>query len=380
MNRLNSKNARRLVAVSLAAIAIAYGWHWLKPSSNRIDKVPATPQELPAISPSTYLNTKASVTFVGEKACVECHSDAVRSYRQTAHSQALHSVDVLKEPPDHEFYDASSKRWYRVYRHEGQLWHRESIRTASGEELVLAEYPMRWVIGSGRFSRSYLVEADGFLIESPVTWYTSRPGWNLSPGYDRNNSSFERPAEIRCISCHVGRAETLDGSPHRIRFHSQAIDCERCHGPGSLHVEQRNSEKQFADGLDPTIVHPGRLDRERGEAICAQCHLHSAAVVDIRNRRLSDFRPGFRLNDFSIPYGLKTPSESMHVVGHVEQMRLSRCYQASDSLTCITCHDPHNKPTPEDRLQRYRSACLTCHSVQACGINEAERLQKKLRR
>jgi predicted CXXCH cytochrome family protein len=58
----------------------------------------------------------------------------------------------------------------------------------------------------------------------------------------------------------------------------------------------------------------------------------------------------------------------MTVVGHVEQMHLSRCYQGSDTLTCLTCHDPHGEPRPEDRTAYYRSVCLGCHRPEHCTV------------
>ncbi len=334
------------------------------------DKI-TSPAPIPT---SRFLNTSSDASFVGRQACAECHADQDRSYQQTAHSLALAPIDPDDEPEDCEFHAPSADRWYRVFRKEKQLWHRESFRTTDGEEHILAEYPMRWVIGSGRFSKSYLAEADGFLIQSPVTWYNARPGWDLSPGYEQYNSSFERTTEIRCLLCHVGRAEPLAGSFHRVKIHTQAIDCERCHGPGSIHVAMRGSEAQM-DGPDLSIVHPARLDREHSEAICAQCHLHGAAMIDIRGRSLTDFRPGLRLSDFSIPYGLETPGKEMQVVGHMEQMRLSRCYQETETMTCTTCHDPHHEPEPSSKVVFYRNTCLKCHEEQSCGLPDTERRQ-----
>lgn len=326
----------------------------------------------PPIPKSRFLNTGSDTTFVGRQKCAECHEDEDRSYQQTAHSLALAPVDPDAEPEDCEFHAESANRWYRVFRKENQLWHRESFRSADGDEHILAEFPMRWVIGSGRFSKSYLAEADGFLIQSPVTWYNARPGWDLSPGYQQYNSGFERTTEIRCILCHVGRAEPLEDSFHRLKIHTQAIDCERCHGPGSAHVAVRSNESQ-PDLPDLSIVHPARLDREHSEAICAQCHLHGAAMIDIRGRSMTDFRPGLRLNDFSIPYGLETPGKEMQVVGHMEQMRLSRCYQETETMTCTTCHDPHRRTDPLDQILFYRNTCLKCHDEQSCGLPGNER-------
>jgi len=59
------------------------------------------------------------------------------------------------------------------------------------------------------------------------------------------------------------------------------------------------------------------------------------------------------------------------VVGHVEQMHLSRCYQGSQTFSCLTCHDPHDEPSPKDREEHYRGVCLKCHDVQRCKVDTA---------
>src|SRR5262249_46486789 len=171
------------------------------------------------------------------------------------------------------------------------------------EEVVLSDYPLKYVVGSGRHSLTYLVEADGFLVESPVTWYTSKKQWGMSPGYDQPvHLGFERPADEGCLICHAGRAEAVEGSWHRMRVTEAAIGCERCHGPGSLHVERHTGPDGGAakppTGTDNTIVNPAHLPRELAEAVCQQCHLRGSATVPAPGSKQSDFRPGLPLQRF----------------------------------------------------------------------------------
>jgi len=332
---------------------------------------------LPPLAESPLLNTVAGAAYVGSQACVECHSDEHETYSRTPHSLALADIELDAEPLDAEFQHESSGRVYRNYRQDGQLRHRESIRTSDGQQLVLGDYPVRYVIGSGNHSRSYLVEIDGFLVESPLTWYASRKEWSLSPGYDKTHFGFSRPASLECVGCHAGRVDSVAGSLHRLNLHEYAIGCERCHGPGSLHVEFRKSGSEATAETDLTIAHPGRLTRQLQESICDQCHLRSATTVSVRGRSASDFRPGLRLQDFEVHYGLKVPNQEMKVAGHAEQMRLSRCYQGSETLTCTTCHNPHDKPAHEIGRSQYRQQCLSCHdSESACGLTRATRLEQ----
>jgi predicted CXXCH cytochrome family protein len=61
------------------------------------------------------------------------------------------------------------------------------------------------------------------------------------------------------------------------------------------------------------------------------------------------------------------------VVGHFDQLVLSRCYQESGTLTCLSCHNPHYQPSAEGRVAFYRSICLTCHREEDCGVDAAAR-------
>lgn len=54
-------------------------------------------------------------------------------------------------------------------------------------------------------------------------------------------------------------------------------------------------------------------------------------------------------------------------------MRLSKCYQKSESLTCITCHDPHHAVGASKSVAVYRQKCLDCHANQGCSVPEPER-------
>ena len=141
------------------------------------------------------------------------------------------------------------------------------------------------------------------------------------------------------------------GNEYDVEVIEPAIGCERCHGPGELHVAWHEGalpnlysdagRSTPAEGAkDNTIVNPARLSRELSEAVCQQCHLQGDVQVTVRGRRHDSFRPGFPLSDFRHEYRLFASSD-MTVVGHVEQMQQSRCYTESDSLTCTTCHDPH---------------------------------------
>lgn len=337
---------------------------------------PGNPFPLPPYSESRFLNTGPEARYIGTAACAECHRENHRSFSLTAHSQSLAEVDPNAEPPDGSFNHRLSKRSYRVYRRDNQLRHEEILRTAEGQEVTRVDVPIRYRIGSGHFTRSYLVELDGFLHESPITWYASRKQWDMSPGYDfPKHWGFDRPVSADCVACHAGRVEAAEGTVHRLVLHEQTIGCESCHGPGSLHAALRKS-KVLVPEEDATIVNPGKLPRLLLEAVCSKCHLSGPATVMLRGRHSGDFRPGKPLTDFRADYRFEGGKELMTVTGHIAQLRQSACYQQSADLSCLTCHDPHAREKPKDPAAFYRQKCLHCHTVQACGLEPAQRRAK----
>jgi hypothetical protein len=365
-------------ALLMLAVLVYATWEHRSPEQTRPHASPGSLHDSPRQASGPASASAENNAYAGIQACAECHAEQNRTYRQTAHSLALADIAPAEEPPDAAFFHEASGRTYTVYRKGGQFRHKEAVLDENGGEIVSADYPIRYLIGSGRHTRSYLVDIDGFLCESPLTWYASRQRWEMSPGYDTaNHRGFERAAESGCLFCHVGRLAD-DHAYQRLQIVEQAIGCERCHGPGASHVAE---QRAIRDGTKPnptqaTIVNPSRLSRELSEAVCAQCHLNTDALALVRGRELVDFRPGMPLTVVCINYCRRESDSKMTVVGHVEQMRLSRCYQESETLTCTTCHDVHSELEPSQKRAYAIQACVKCHTEQACGLALEERLDR----
>jgi Tfp pilus assembly protein PilF len=361
------------VAAGVAALAVAV---WFTRRSGP-PSLPEDPFPPPALSESPYLNTRPDARYVGMTACKQCHASNHDSYLHTAHSRALSEAGPKSEPPDGSFEHKPSGRSYRVYRKGDQFRHEEVLRSPEGKDLARLDFPIRYLVGSGAFSRSYAVENDGFLIESPISWYAQRETWGLSPGYDRPmHPSFQRMVTADCLVCHAGRVQR-QGDTEKVTIAERAIGCESCHGPGSKHAEYHRAHKHPTGTDDFTIVHPAKLPRDRLEAICAACHLQGEARADVRGRKLSDFRPGLPLTDYRIHYTFDSENEQMTVVGHFEQLRGSVCYQKSEGMSCLTCHKMHLRNRPDDLVAFYRQKCLTCHADRGCSVPHAQRVKKQ---
>lgn len=377
---LSFQSGKQWLLGAIIAVAAVATWYWWPNKNHRqieVENQHAEAVPVPLYSECRFLNAQASAQFIGTAACAGCHPQNHNSYLLTAHSRALADINPKEEPPDGTFTNKASGRTYQVYRQNGQLHHQELLIDSAGKEIAGVDHALRYRIGSGQHARAYAVEVDGFLHQSPLAWYEAKKKWDMSPGFDvANHGSFERPIELECMACHSGRAEEIGNSLNRLKIVEKAIGCENCHGPGSLHQEFHRSKKLAPGEEDLTIVHPGRLPRPLLESICSSCHLGDPAIVPLRERRISDFQPGRPLNDFRIHYRMEGSRGSMTVVGHVDQMHQSACYQKSPAMTCLTCHDPHQKNAPLDRMAFFREKCLNCHNSQPCKLELAERLKK----
>jgi hypothetical protein len=365
-----------LAAVGLSFVPPERPQQTTNPANDRAAVPNDSEPPFPPFTESRFLNTHADARSIGTAACVGCHKAQHQSYLLTPHSRAMSDVDPSKEPPDGAFTHPASGRSYRVYRGDGGLRHEEVLAASDGTVIARVDLPLRYLIGSGEYARAYAVEVDGFLHESPLAWYAHLKKWDMSPGYDTaNHGSFERPVMLECLACHAGRVEEVGGAINRLTVTEKAIGCENCHGPGSVHQEFHRSQKLAPGASDLTIVHPGKLPRPLQEAICSSCHLGEPAIVPVRGRQISDFRPGRPLSDYRTHYRTEGTSGSMTVVGHVDQLHESACYQKSPELTCLTCHDPHDKARPADRTALFRANCVSCHTTQPCKLPVERRLK-----
>jgi hypothetical protein len=135
-------------------------------------------------------------------------------------------------------------------------------------------------------------------------------------------------------------------------------------------------EPEVRDGRDLTIVNPRHLNPSLQGAVCEQCHLLGDQRVSRLGRTPFDYRPGLPTIAFFADYGAATVS-GRKAVGHVDQMKVSRCFSASQGqLGCISCHDPHKVPEPEARVSYFRDRCLACHERTGCALPAEARLAK----
>lgn len=323
--------------------------------------------------------------YLGSRVCSECHAEIARKYATHPMSRSLTNVLAAEVVEDYEsathVRPKNARRHYRVERTSTSATHHELI--VSQDDRVLSEFAMEihLALGSGQRGRSYLIDRSHAWLISPVSWYSGRQRWDLSPGYaPENHKRFSREATERCINCHSGglRGDSAaSGLPLRERVLELSIGCERCHGPGEKHVAYRRDEPDHRADRDP-ILRISELDPARRDAVCNQCHLQGDAEVLRSGRDHGDFRPGMHLGEVWAIFvtNARAAGTETAAVSQVMQMKSSPCFQGSDQrLGCISCHDPHTTPSEATRVTWFRSRCLTCHAEPDCRETLAVRQQ-----
>jgi Flp pilus assembly protein TadD len=167
------------------------------------------------------------------------------------------------------------------------------------------------------------------------------------------------PVDSNCLHCHASAVQVaLPEARNRYAgqpFLQGGIGCSACHGDTSKHLK--------AQGHGP-IVNPTKLAVAARDSVCLQCHLEGNVAVYRAGKSLAEFRVGDDLTDYVV-YLVKANEKTGggRASSQYEALLRSACKLASgDKLTCTTCHDPHSKPGPEERIKYFRDRCLTCHT------------------
>ena len=366
-----------------AGLGLLCWWLLLPPNTGRDRPVPAAEPPSPQLTyQGPFLNIRPEVGYVGDGVCATCHRQIAAHYKASAMGRSLRPIAVVAAL---QRYDESTNNpfelqsyCFRVERKGNRVWHRQSRSGPDGAALLDFSLEVHYVIGSGTRGYSYITDRDGFLYQTPISWYSSHKGmWDKSPGFEADRFAG-RPIGEACLYCHANHARLTEDYANRYDrpfSHGYAIGCERCHGPGEKHVQEGGI---MSEGFDPTIVNPSKLEHGLREAVCQQCHLEGKARVARRGRRFDEFRPGLPL-DSVLTVFVTADEAGVKAVSHVEQMYQSQCFLAGEGdkkMGCTSCHDPHRQIGSDERVPYYRACCLQCHEEHACSAAPAPRQEK----
>ena len=331
----------------------------------------------------TYLNHQDHVAYVGMDKCASCHGDKHSTFVHTGMGLSYDSATRQKSSAEfgskHQVYDSVLNFYYKPFWKDEKLFIKEfrlEGRDTTHQKTVLINH----IVGSGQHTNSHLFTENGYVYQAPITYYVQEGKWDLAPGFENgNNSRFNRILNSECISCHNSMPKLAAGSDYKFEKIGNGIDCERCHGPGELHVKQRQNGDgvDVSQEIDPTIVNPRKLSWERQIDLCQRCHLQGLNVLK-KGKKFTDFKPGMQLKDIFEIYLPKYEGgdQAFDMANHSQRFQLSECFIQGNKngldFTCISCHNPHVSVKITGK-EVYNSACKNCHQLDKCSEDLAVR-------
>ena len=271
--------------------------------------------------------------FVGSETCGACHSDHFRRYE--SHPMALTGRTVTAKSRDLWFSDERLKK--------SVAWQaRDAPAYRLTADAVLLESKGRAarvgaVLGSGARGFTPIgAEAGRAIRELRLSFSSPHDSWFMTPGSEKDRNPLGTPKSVEesrdCLGCHATvlawTNDVLDFEESRL-----GVQCERCHGPGSAHLEAAR------EGQPSAIFNPGALRADEQVEFCGQCH-----------RQAFDVDP--------LDAMVRHPSMARHAGAG---LMLSECFRRSPrdtTISCLDCHDPHDENKSSDR---FRASCLRCH-------------------
>ncbi len=240
-------------------------------------------------------------TYVGSQACApaECHGSIYETFSVTGHPFKLNRAA-----------DVQAGNYYPDF-----------VADLPGTPPGSDWSEVTYVIG-GYWWKARFIDTGGYIFTG------DEKQWNFPtnplglPGAWVSYSSGEKPYD--CGPCHTtgydesGHQDNLEGIVGTWAF--PGIQCEECHGPASLHI---NNPK----GVDMTV--------DRSSELCGKCHIRSS---------------------------LQTIPTSGGFIRHHEQWN-EMARTKHRGMSCVDCHDPHKglHPNNPDRAEAIVMSCENCH-------------------
>lgn len=339
-----------------------------------------------------YLNHSDSAKYVGINTCRLCHQDIYNTFIETGMGKSFDVATKQKSAGDYHtsvIYDKIGDYHYKAF------WDKDSLRfleyRLQGKDTIYKRLEtVNYIIGSGQHTNSHIQSVNGYLNQMPMTFYTQKKQWDLPPGFeDGHNSRFMRKIGLECMSCHNSYPDFVLGSENKYNAVEKGIGCERCHGPGSIHVAERSTGSRIDTSkyIDYSIVNPAKLSIDRQFDICQRCHLQGNAVLK-EGKSFYDFKPGMKLSDYMAVFlpKYKHADDEFIMASHADRLKQSQCFIQSlektknlktlkpykEAMTCITCHNPHVSVRQTNK-EVFNDACRKCHENQI----KDERLKMK---
>ncbi len=254
-------------------------------------------------------------------------------------ARALESVEQSGILGSHPLLTASYGKYsYRIERAGNQ----STYSVTDGTSTI--SMPIRWVFGaSSAMGQTYVLENDGQLYESRMSWYRELSGLGPTLGGERTLPAnlleaagrlMSHDDKLRCFGCHATNA--AKGSQLTLEKMVPGVQCGHCHEATDEHLAAMSGEAgkpMLPSGLSKLK----NLSAEQASNFCGQCHRTWAEIA------------------------MQGPFSISNVRYQPYRLTGSKCYDPDDPrISCLACHNPHKEVS--DRPADYDAKCQACHA------------------
>jgi Cytochrome c554 and c-prime len=286
------------------------------------------------VSLTVSVHATAQATHANRaSACASCHASEAKSQPDTPMGRAMQWPDadpLFKTHPELTFHKGGYSYTVKSEKNQPVYSVTDGTRTIT--------LPIHWSFGRG--AQTWVLEKDGQLLESMVSYYPSIDGLEITTGdQDLTPQNLDeavgrklREGEPRdCFGCHSTGGVTK-GTLH-LQTLEPGLTCEHCHTGADSHMLAA-VQGQAYETAPPDLK---KLTSEDISNFCGRCHRTWETVVRSNWRGPVDVR--FQ------PYRLAN----------------SQCFDGTDPrISCLACHNPHQDLVTDEKS--YDSKCLACHT------------------
>ncbi|MBZ5697798.1 MAG: c-type cytochrome [Acidobacteriia bacterium] len=293
-----------------------------------------TPQEK-----SQQDTTAKSAHYVGSAACQKCHAQIYEYWKKTP------MANVVRDPREHP--DAITPD------------------LATNPLTKFTKDQVAFVYGSVWKQRYFTKIGDDYFPE-PAQWDVTNHVWRpyfvangadwWAPFYPPDN--MKRPTGPTCDGCH-----SVDYNIQTKKVAEWNVGCERCHGPGSAHVEHATRGN---------ILNPARMDYVHANDTCIQCHSQGRPLTNPIGGKYYDwpvgYHVGLNLRDYwqleEHTLGELSFTHFQDGTAHKNRMQGNDFVQSvmyRRGVTCFDCHDVHGTDNYAQLRKPVNQLCLECH-------------------
>jgi predicted CXXCH cytochrome family protein len=218
----------------------------------------------------------------------------------------------------------------------------------------------------GIWKQRYFTKIGDDYFPEPAQWDVTNKGWRpyfvpkggdwWEPFYPADN--MKRPTGPTCDGCH-----SVDYNIQTKQVAEWNVGCERCHGPGSVHIDRATRGN---------ILNPARMDYVSASDTCIQCHSQGRPLTNPIEGKYYDWAVGYhvglslrdywQLEDHKL--GELSFTHFPEGTAHKNRMQGNDFVQSvmyRRGVTCFDCHDVHGTKNYAQLRKPVNEICLDCH-------------------